>query len=124
MVQEFKLVSKNKLVTFAAQALVCAGLLLACDHGCAQYGSCAASCAQLFTIALLSLGRCQRSLLLLLLLLLLLCAGGRLASRLDDYAAVSRLSTDEWRQHRRQEAAWQAAMRQELAALQAEGGDV
>ncbi|WIA33837.1 hypothetical protein OEZ86_006944 [Tetradesmus obliquus] len=51
-------------------------------------------------------------------------AGGKLASRLDDYAAVRQLSAGEWRQHRRQEAAWQAALRQELAALQAEGGDV
>jgi hypothetical protein len=39
------------------------------------------------------------------------------------YEKLKRLPIDTWKQRRQQEAAWQAALRQELAALQAEVRD-
>ncbi|KAF6252506.1 hypothetical protein COO60DRAFT_518571 [Scenedesmus sp. NREL 46B-D3] len=47
-------------------------------------------------------------------------AGGGSDSRRDGYEALKQLPINSWRQRRQQEAAWQVAMRQELAALQAE----
>jgi hypothetical protein len=40
--------------------------------------------------------------------------------RWNDYETLQQLPIDGWRQHKRHEAAWQAALRQEMAALQAE----
>jgi hypothetical protein len=80
-------------------------------------------------MALLSQDAFRSQLLLLLLRMLLRrCVGNfpeppLAASRgKSAYAVMKQLPIDEWRQRRQQEAAWQAALRQQLAALQAEAG--
>jgi hypothetical protein len=78
-------------------------------------------------MTLLSVTGCLFTLLLLLLLLLRVGnipqpspAASRCKSACE---ALKQLPIDDWRQRQRQEAAWQAPLRQELAALQAEAGE-